>query len=275
MVGLTHKIPLHPTTKIEEDIILGRDWLGKTGAEIDYQKRQVRIKKGRLTKVIRMIKPPTLERPQVRSLDVAMLFNDVKTAQINDPTIQAKIRTMTGLSNRQRRRLHCKYAIQTGFLYKKFQDGHRIVVPEAMKQRVLLAYHDDVTAGHPGAQETIRAIKRIYYIHDLSNVVRRYVARCSICKTCKPGKAQAHMPLLPKPPARPWEAVSIVVMGPYPETEKGNRFVIVLCDLFSRWVEAKATKEARGADVIQFLEENIVSRHGYPRYYIILYYIIG
>ena len=53
-------------------------------------------------------------------------------------------------------------------------------------------------------------------------------------------------------------------MESYPQTQAGNRYVVVVTDMMSRWVEAKAVHKADTDTIIRYLEEELFPRWGYP-----------
>ncbi|CAB0041647.1 unnamed protein product [Trichogramma brassicae] len=54
-------------------------------------------------------------------------------------------------------------------------------------------------------------------------------------------------------------------MGPYPTTSRRKRFILVVTDLFSRWVEAFAMTSSETTKVIQLMENEVFVRWGYPK----------
>lgn len=54
-------------------------------------------------------------------------------------------------------------------------------------------------------------------------------------------------------------------MGPYPITPRRKQYILVVTDLFSRWVEAFALPNSEAPLVIKTIENEIFSRWGYPR----------
>ncbi|XP_023312402.1 uncharacterized protein K02A2.6-like [Anoplophora glabripennis] len=94
--------------------------------------------------------------------------------------------------------------------------------------------------------------------------VKTHVRYCLLCAASKRGEAwQEKAPLKPRPPQRPWQVVSIDIMGPYAQMRKKNRFLIVLTDVCSKWVEAIPVPQVRPRILIDFME-NICQRWGYP-----------
>lgn len=54
-------------------------------------------------------------------------------------------------------------------------------------------------------------------------------------------------------------------MGPYPRTKDGNRFILVVTDLFTRWVEAFPIRASDAPRLTRILETQVFARYGYPK----------
>src|SRR6266498_2052699 len=55
------------------------------------------------------------------------------------------------------------------------------------------------------------------------------------------------------------------IVGPLPITRKGNRYIVIAMDYFSRWPEARLLKVANANTVATFLYEEIICRFEAPR----------
>lgn len=146
-------------------------------------------------------------------------------------------------------------------MIRRWLDAHRNG-PQNEDQARFLQIHS--VAGHPDADETVRAILRNYYWLGVNHDVRQYVRECPICATTKALLPQPATPQRPHIPTRPWEIISIDVLGPYQATAKGNRFAIIAVDCFSNWVECRAYPEAPASNIIDFIDSNILARWGSP-----------
>jgi len=62
----------------------------------------------------------------------------------------------------------------------------------------------------------------------------------------------------------PLERLAIDVLGPLPETDQGNRYILVVMDYFSKWVEALAMPEQSAATVAHLLVTEVICRFGVP-----------
>ena len=95
--------------------------------------------------------------------------------------------------------------------------------------------------------------------------IRDYVRRCFLCACYKNSNTSTTTTLRPHQPKKPWDTISVDLMGPYPRSSKGRRFILVTTDMFSRWVEAFPIGSSDTTRVIRILEEEVFSRWGYPR----------
>ncbi|CAB0044869.1 unnamed protein product [Trichogramma brassicae] len=71
--------------------------------------------------------------------------------------------------------------------------------------------------GHPGSDETHRALQRHFYWRGMQQDVRSHIRDCNLCGRVK--KASSHpAPISSHTPTEPWKHVALDLMGPYPTT---------------------------------------------------------
>jgi hypothetical protein len=71
--------------------------------------------------------------------------------------------------------------------------------------------------------------------------------------------------LRPIPPVWPFYRWGIDIVGPLPRAKGDLRFVIVVIEYFSRWIEAEAVARITFASVQRFVWKNILCRFGIPK----------
>ena len=54
-------------------------------------------------------------------------------------------------------------------------------------------------------------------------------------------------------------------MGPLPVTERGNKYILVVTDLFSKWVEAFPLQVTDGLTLTSILMDEMICRYGVPQ----------
>lgn len=97
--------------------------------------------------------------------------------------------------------------------------------------------------------------------------IKRWARRCHSCNVKKdflPAPARAPMVQVDYSQLEPMEKLSIDVMGPFPQTEEGFRYLLVLEDCFSKWAEAKAVDQVTSKRIIEWLQE-MFARFAMPR----------
>ena len=63
----------------------------------------------------------------------------------------------------------------------------------------------------------------------------------------------------------PFEKISWDIMGPLPITERGNKYILVVTDLFSIWVEAFPLQVTDGLTLTSILMDEVICRYGVPQ----------
>ena len=83
------------------------------------------------------------------------------------------------------------------------------------------------------------------------------------CKSCTEAKKKA--PLLPIPVEGAFDRVAVDVLGPFPPSNKGNRYIVVFSDYLTRWCEEFPVPSVEATVIARLLVDEIISRHGAPR----------
>jgi transposase InsO family protein len=63
----------------------------------------------------------------------------------------------------------------------------------------------------------------------------------------------------------PFEMVGVDVIGPLPQTTKGNEYLVVFTDYLTKWPEAFAVPNQESLTIAKLLVEEIICKHGAPK----------
>ena len=159
--------------------------------------------------------------------------------------------------------------VADGILYRVwFSDTDdeilQLIVPSTMRSDVLKHYHDIPTAGHLGVEKTYQRLKSGYYWPGMKEYIDTYCRECSKCV------GKQHLPSSQKAPLKtyimgePFERVEIDVYGPLPRSARGNKYILTLCDCFTKWTEAIPIPDQESTTITTAFVDNFVCRFGTP-----------
>ena len=211
--------------------------------------------------------------PVLNAIQAQTLTEEISAAQRIDPEISSmilrwsEIRQHGPANQRDEEFVENNMYDERGLWKRSPEDQHwQLRVPITLRQRVIWDYHDVPLAGHPGAEETTRAIQEHFFWPGMSREIKRYVARCHLCICTKPLHGRHTDGQRPRTTRTAWETLAVDLMGPYPLTKRGNRFILVVTDMFTRWVESFPLRNSHAPTLIRTLEDEVFCRFGYPRH---------
>ncbi|KAL7292657.1 hypothetical protein TKK_0013783 [Trichogramma kaykai] len=147
------------------------------------------------------------------------------------------------------------------------EEGWKLVVPPARRERVMRAAHDITSARHLGIEKTFDRVKCEYYWRGMYHDVYEYVRACDTCQRYKIDQTGPRGLMGRRVIERPWAVIACELME-FPLSKSQNKYLIVFVDLFTRWVELKPVRRATGTAVASALEELVLFRWETPDFLI-------
>ncbi|UYV72818.1 hypothetical protein LAZ67_10000882 [Cordylochernes scorpioides] len=162
------------------------------------------------------------------------------------------------------------YEMLKGTLYKKNFDPlgnqHLLVIPKHLRLELLKSLHDAPTEGHLGFSKTYERVKNKYFWPGLLRDIRKYVAHCKECQRKKQSTQKPPGLLKAIPPATSaFQRVGMDLLGRFPKSDNGNKWIIVCTDYLTRFAVTKALPTGEAKEAAKFLMEDVVLKHGAPR----------
>jgi transposase InsO family protein len=197
-------------------------------------------------------------------------------SQSNDPWLKEIIACKSnpeGHSQRVKRQAERSFISEDGLLMryvgpreKPWDDDAlywRIWVPKELCNRVIAIFHSNAISGHLGIRKTFYRLEQRVFWKTLRRDVARFIAHCKSCQTSK-------SPRYPPAPASsfttevPWDVIAIDLMGPYPKGTNGNTHMLVVVDVFTRYVELFALRSTKSNIIVDRLWQ-VCCRWGLPK----------
>ena len=104
-----------------------------------------------------------------------------------------------------------------------------------------------------------------YYWPTLFKYAHAYVRKCDICQRSGGRLAKADGTLQPIIILKPFEQWGIDIIGEInPNSSLQHKYILIATDYFTRWVETISLRKVNKDAVIEFLQENIMTKFGVP-----------
>jgi len=130
---------------------------------------------------------------------------------------------------------------------------------------VLQTCHDDISGAHLGVNKTWHKVSNKFYWPTMERDIEEWIESCPICAARK-NPQSLHVPLgAITHPEKPFDTIGIDFLGPLTETDEGNKYVLVITDYATRWVEAFPTKDTKASTVAKIIINEIIARHSAPK----------
>lgn len=193
----------------------------------------------------------------LKSLKFLLEFNQVESFSIVDLTLQNdKIQGDTFNSLLQ--------YIFLGYNYSIFNNDRKEITNIVEIENILKTNHDHYLAGHQGIQKTYEKIKRQYYWSNMKETIERYIKKCQICQKSKTNFKPNRSPMVITTTARTFcEQLAMDIVGPLPETNNGNRFILTLQDDLTKYLQAYALPE-HSAPIVAIYFLKFCTQFGFP-----------
>ena len=153
---------------------------------------------------------------------------------------------------------------KNGILYRVTNGDPQIVVPLPLRDRVLRLSHYAKLAGHPGGRRLYHTLRRSFYWPTMAADCYTVAADCSECAKNRVAVRQHGHKMKLFPAQAPLEFVSIDILGELMKTPRGNRFLLVIADRFSKLVRTVPLKSTSGAAIAQAFVTHWVLPYGAP-----------
>ena len=240
--------------------------LSNTSKRVDAEDKTVAAESKMLAiKAVEVVdgqEPSTSTRENNSKEPVVRIGKDMRMAQLQDtdisPILNAKEENKKPSSREMQKasaatRHYWIYwdslFMKDGVLVKSFKkkdgtgDFQQVIIPEQMKSDILYQMHDSLLAGHMGTKKTKEKLLQRFYWFNLKEEVNRYIRSCDTCARNKRRVKAPKAPIGSLVAGEPWDILATDYVGPLPVTPRGNKYILVMTDHFTKFVEVIAVPD--------------------------------
>ena len=144
-----------------------------------------------------------------------------------------------------------------------FPTHYQILVPRHLRTSVLEEFHDH--GGHTGISRLYGQLLSRFYWYGMRQDVEDWVTSCEPCsQRRKPKGRGCGAPLNVTWCGYPFERIAMDLIPNLPESDSGNRHILVIVDYFTKWVEAYPLRRMDAATIASTFVNGFVSQFGAP-----------
>ena len=163
-----------------------------------------------------------------------------------------------------------RLVIMDGVLHRWWEDSvtdtriKQLIVPKSLVPLVLKHLHDGAGGGHLGVHKTLNKVRKRFYWPGLNTDVEDWCRQCRTCAESKSPSQKARGHLHPSRVGQPMERIALDLFGPLPSTKRGNKYILIVSDYFTRWIEAYALPNMEALTVAKTLVTEWICKYGVP-----------
>ena len=138
----------------------------------------------------------------------------------------------------------------------------QIVVPGNLTDQVIDLFHGE--RNHLGVTRVWTQIKQQFYWPGWRNQTLRRIHSCLTCLKVNGPHSRSKQPYKSYLVGSPWQRLAMDFFGPLPVTARGEKFVLVIMDYFTKWVECYPVGNTEAVTVANVLMQEVIPRYGIP-----------
>jgi transposase InsO family protein len=147
---------------------------------------------------------------------------------------------------------------------KEPREFTQLMIPKALRVKTLHLFHDSRLGGHLGRNKTYTKMLSQVHWPGMYRDLRKYIASCDSCQRHKAVMRGRNRELFASMPQQIWETAHIDLVGPFPPSERGNVYIVVITDSFSKWAEAVPIPSKSEDVVAEAIFNALICKHSVP-----------
>jgi len=188
----------------------------------------------------------------------ALTDGEIILGQAEDAFCQERLKELDDLSlpdpKWRRKAFFFREKNELIFRHSVYGRDTQVVIPEALKQRLLGYQHQSVLAGHPGTRRMYDTLRRYVYWPSMVVDVYKHVEQCPACAKNRLSERMHTSTMKLLPALEPFSGLAMDILGPLNTSRGGHKHVLVICDRFTKLTRAIPS---RGATVLRISSEFI------------------
>ena len=194
-----------------------------------------------------------LSRNPISSVDLS--FDALLRAQQSDSALQQLVSSHAS-----------SFTSRNGLYFKRMKSGAlRILTPSSLRPAIMHAAHNSLLGGHMGIFKSFHRILSSYYWPNMHKDIAAHIRSCDSCQRTRTYNHPPKQPLTPLPqPANINHRLHVDLFGPLATSDNKNKYICVMTDAFSKYVELVAIPSKTAENVANAIFDTWITRYSCP-----------
>jgi len=140
----------------------------------------------------------------------------------------------------------------------------QVVTAHSKVKEVLVEMHGGTSGGPLGVKKSIDKIRQRYYWLHLKVDVQRWRQQCDTSAASRGPRTRSRGLMHQYNVGAPFKKIAIDIAGPFPESDRGKRYLLVAMDYFTKWSEVYAIPNQEASTVADALVTHFFCRFSVP-----------
>ena len=150
------------------------------------------------------------------------------------------------------------------YLWNKRLNRHiykQLCTPRELRSKILSLLHDARFTGHSGVHKMYEDEIRHFWWNTIYKDMQNYVSSCKLCLKTNTGQSPK-IPLNPlEIPSAPFQTIHVDLLRFHTQS-RGNNFILVIINAFSKFAITKAIKKKTACTVMKAIYEEFILKFG-------------
>lgn len=154
---------------------------------------------------------------------------------------------------------------QTSIVITLLNPANQINYSQEKIKTILKEFHDNPLGGHLGYKRMTKKIKLYHYWKNMTKDIKNYVNECALCQKNKISR-YTKMPMeITTTSEKPFDKIFLDIVGPFPISNKGNRYILTLQDDLSKYIAGIPIPNQEVSTIAKKLVTQIICIYGVPK----------
>lgn len=134
-------------------------------------------------------------------------------------------------------------------------------MPDLYQEFMLYRLHSSLEGMHLGVNKTVQSLKDVCWWEGMKKDVENFINNCQSCVQVKNPYQRLRVPMQGQLAEYPLQTVSTDIAGPLPTSSKGNKWIIVFVEHFTKFCELVPMRNAKAETVAGIFVREWVCRY--------------